>query len=287
MTVQRSRDSGATWQDIRTFDSRTPDGKVRKISDNENGRSLFRTVWTPPETGAGNPVVTLSGDTSDSFESVATIHGGSGEDEVWFLVKRMVNGSTVRYLERFKAGHRDTLESGDKPDWWYLDCAKQFTRKPAGADVTGLSHLEGMQVGVLKDGATHPERTVTGGTITLQSPAEKVLAGLPFESVLQPMKLNVDLQDGTSQGRRARVPRLVARFYKSLGGKYSTDGNEWFAIFARGSDPMDDSPPVFTGEKKLYTGGTYSDSADIWIKQDLPMPMVVLAVIPKWEATGD
>lgn len=226
-------------------------------------------------------------ETQGTFESVATIYGGSGADEVWFLVKRTVNGSPVRYLERFKPDHRDTLEAGNKPDWWYLDCAKRFAFSPATADVTGLSHLEGLEAGVLKNGATHPPRTVTSGAITLQSPADKVLVGLPFDSILQPMKLNVDLQDGTSQGRRARVPRLVARFYKSLGGQYSTDGTGWFDIFTRGSAPMDDSPPVFTGEKKLYTGGTYADSADIWIKQGLPMPMVVLAVIPKWEATGD
>lgn len=288
MAVMCSRDDGSSWQQVRTFDPTSSAGQSGKISGRENAGALYRVLWTPPESGGEEkPVVTLSGDSADTFESVATIYGGSGSDEVWFLVKRAVGGRNIRYIERFKSDHRETLDAGDKPDWWYLDCAKQSTATPASATVDGLDHLEGLSVGVLKDGATHPERTVTGGTITLQSPAEKVLAGLPFESVLQPMKLNIDLQDGTSQGRRARVPRLVVRFYKSLGGKYSTDGNEWFAIFARGSDPMDDSPPVFTGEKKLYTGGTYADSADIWIKQDLPMPMVVLAVIPKWEATGD
>lgn len=224
--------------------------------------------------------------TQGTWESVATIYGGTGSDEVWLLVNRTINGSTVRYIERFKPDHRDTLEDQDKSNWWYLDCAKQFT--PGSASVTGISHLEGKTVGILCDGASHPQRTVASGAITLQSSADKVLVGLPFDSVLQPMKLNADLQDGTSQGRRARVPRLVARFYKSLGGKYSTDGSEWFDIFARGSnDVMDSSPAAFTGDKKVYTGGKYSDSGDVWIKQDLPMPLVVLAIIPKWEAIGD
>ena len=224
--------------------------------------------------------------TQGTFESVATIYGGSGADEVWFVVNRTVNGSTVRYLERLKVDHRETMEAEDKPNWWYLDCAKQVA--PSGVTASGLSHLEGLEVGVLKDGSTHPARTVVLGSISLQATGSKVLVGLPFESILQPMKLNIDLQDGTAQGRRARVPRLVARFYKSLGGQYSTDGKTWFDIFSRSTtDKMDDSPDAFTGDKKVYTGGTYADSADVWLKQTLPMPLTVLAIMPKWEAIGD
>jgi hypothetical protein len=224
--------------------------------------------------------------TEGEFESVATIYGGSNPDEVWFSTRRTVNGSTVRYIERMKSDHRDTMEDEDKPNWWYLDCAKQST--PASATVTGLSHLEGLEVSILKDGSVHPERTVASGTITLKSSAAKVLVGLPFTSVIKPMKLVADLQDGTSQGRRARVPRLVAKLYKSLGGKYSTDGAQWFDLFARSAgDAMDDSPPAFTGDKKVYTGGTYADSAEVTLKQELPLPMTVLAIVAKWEATGD
>jgi hypothetical protein len=202
------------------------------------------------------------------------------------IVKRTVNGSTVRYLERFKPDFRDTMEAEDKPNWWYLDCAKQVT--PSGTTASGLSHLEGLSVNIIKDGATSPARTVSGGSVTLQDTGTVALVGLPFDSILRPMKLNADLQDGTSQGRKARVPRLVARFYKSLGGKYSTDGVTWFDIFSRAAgDKMDDSPPSFTGDKRLYMGGTYGDSADVWIKQSLPMPLTVLAIMPKWEAIGD
>lgn len=224
--------------------------------------------------------------TQGTFESIATIYGGTGPDEVWILANRTVNGAAVRYLERFDLSSRVSLEDEDKPDWWYLDCAVQST--PASATVNGLSHLEGLEVSVLKDGATHPERTVASGAITLQASAAKVLVGLPFVSTLLPMKLAADLQDGTSVGRKARVPRLVARFYKSLGGQYSTDNVTWFDLFARSAgDKMDDSPAVFTGDKKVFTGGSYSDSGDIWLRQILPMPLVVLAIVPKWEATGD
>jgi hypothetical protein len=52
-------------------------------------------------------------------------------------------------------------------------------------------------------------------------------------------------------------------------------------------DEMDDSPPVFTGDRKVYTGANYGDAADLWIRQVLPLPLCVLALIPKWNAYGE
>jgi len=225
---------------------------------------------------------------SDEFESVAAIYGGSGADEVWFVVKRTVNGNTVRYVERLRTNFRQVFDEADKPNWWYVDCAKVFTSESPAAGVTGFSHLEGRTVSVLGDGAVQPERTVAGGGMTLQRAIRQAVIGLPYESVLQPMKLDAALPDGAAQGRRARIHEVVARLHKSLGGEYSTDGAQWDKIYARDmGDRMDASPPVFTGDRKFYTGANYGDAADLWIRQVLPLPLCVLALIPKWNAYGE
>lgn len=229
-----------------------------------------------------------SHDTQGEFESVATIYGGSGEDEVWFVVRRVVDGQTVRYIERLKADFRTTLEAGDKPNWWYLDCARQIVASEPESFIDGIGYLEGLGVGVLGDGAVQPDRTVEAGGISLQLAARKVLVGLPYESVLQPLGLDMLMQDGTAQGRKARVHRIVARVYKSLGGEYSTDGAAWDTIFARNiSDVMDSSPPVFTGDKEVYTGSSWGDTADLLVRQNDPLPLCVLALIPKWDVVGE
>lgn len=226
--------------------------------------------------------------TQGEFESVATVYGGGGADEVWFLVRRVVDGQIVRYVERFKPDFRQTLEAEDKPAWWYLDCAKQFTFEPKSAAVSGLAHLEGLEVSILGDGAVQPVRTVDGGAITLQREAAKALVGLSYESILSPMKLEAALQDGTAQGRPARVPRLVTRFYKSLNCEYSADGVEWDKFYFRDSSmPMGDSPPPFTGDKEVYTGANWADGAEVWLRQTSPLPLCVLAIIPKWDVGGD
>lgn len=226
--------------------------------------------------------------TDGEFESVATVYGLSGaDDEVWFCVKRTINGQTKRYIERFKADNRVNFEAQDKEDWWYLDCAKRYSGT-ATATITGLAHLEGKTVGILADGAVQPDATVASGQVVLADPYSKVLAGLPFTSTVLPMKFDFDLRDGTSRGRSKRINRVEVSLYKSLAGEASTDGTEWLWIYPRDfDDPMDSSPPVFTGDTEVVLAGNYSDSADIYLRQRLPYPFTVRALVAKLDAYGD
>ncbi|KKN70123.1 hypothetical protein LCGC14_0434480 [marine sediment metagenome] len=49
--------------------------------------------------------------TDGEYESVAVMYGGSAsEDEVWVTVKRVINGSTVRYVERFANQNYEQLD---------------------------------------------------------------------------------------------------------------------------------------------------------------------------------
>ncbi|MDX7047619.1 hypothetical protein SJZ88_22620, partial [Enterobacter hormaechei] len=44
---------------------------------------------------------------------------------------------------------------------------------------SGLSHLEGQTVNILSDASVEPQKTVTGGAVTLESPGAVVHIGLP------------------------------------------------------------------------------------------------------------
>jgi len=226
--------------------------------------------------------------TQGTFESVATIYGVGTGDEVWLSVRRRINGEDVRYIERFRPDFRETFDAQDKPNWWYLDCGKRYSVGSPQATFTGLSHLEGAEVDFLADGAASPSRTVAGGSVTLQAAAERVLVGLRYESRLKPMRLEMVLQDGSSRGRIKRVHRLIASLYKSLGGQFSTDGQEWNWFYSREmSTPMDASPPVFTGDKEVHAAGDYSDSGDVLIRQNQPFPLTLLALVAKMDTYGD
>jgi hypothetical protein len=220
--------------------------------------------------------------TEGIFESVATIYGGDKADEVWLSVQREIEGTETRYIERFDPNFRPNFEAEDKNNYWYLDCAQRLNSAVEVDNISGLDYLEGKTVGILGDGANQPTRVVQGGAIHLQEPAKVVLVGLPFTSTLTPMNINFPpAQDGTSQGRKVRIHEVVIRFYKSLAGKFSTDGGKrWDEIFFRDrDDPMDTSPSIFTGDRRVTTGATYETQQAISIRQERPFPCCVLALI--------
>jgi hypothetical protein len=226
--------------------------------------------------------------TDGEFESVATVYGLSGaDDEVWLVVKRTINGQTKRYIERFKADNRAKFEAQTKDDWWYLDCAKRYSGT-ATDTITGLSHLEGRAVSVLANGAVQPDETVASGQITLDKTYTKALAGLPYTSTILPMKFDFDLRDGPTRGRKKRINRVEVSLFKSLAGEASTNGTEWLWIYPRDfTDPMDASPPPFSGDAEVVVAGDYSDDSDIYLRQRLPYPFTVRALVVKLDAYGD
>jgi hypothetical protein len=158
------------------------------------------------------------------------------------------------------------------------------------ATITGLGHLEGKAVSVWADNAvgslivTQP--TVVGGSITLQLPASRVLVGLPFTSTLSPSRIAAQMQDGTSLGRKMRIPRMNVKVYQSLAGEYSTDQVTWNPLVSRTlTDVMDSSPAVINGFERAYVSSNWSDGVDLFIRQTLPVPLTVAAIVPTWEAS--
>lgn len=249
--------------------------------------------------------------TDGLFESIATINGTTGEDEVWVSVRRVINEQVVRSIERFKTGMRDALDTGDKSAWFFVDSGVQklptySSGLPVSTStITGLSHLEGKEVSVWAGvyNATDNEITygivtpvinestgkpmaVTNGSLTLQTPVCASVVGLPYTSVLCPERVDQQMADGTSQSRKMRIPRINIKLYQSFAGEYSSDQVNWFPMVARKTtDFMDDSPPVLNGWNRMYLSSNWQDGVDIFIRQTLPMPMTIAAIVPVWEIT--
>jgi hypothetical protein len=226
--------------------------------------------------------------TDGEFESVATVYGlNNDDDEVWLSVKRTIGGQTKRFIERFKPDNRAKFDAEAKDDWWYLDAAARYEGTPANV-ISGLSHLEGKTVSVLADGAAQPAAVVASGQITLGKPASTVLVGLPYVSLIQPMKFDFQTQSGPTRGLNKRINRITVSLFKSLGGEASTDGLDYYWIYPRDfDDPMDASPPVFSGDAEVVLAGNYSQNADIYLRQILPYPFTVRALVIKLDAFGD
>ena len=216
--------------------------------------------------GSGNSVV----------ESVATIPGDIDEDQVWFIVKRTINGATKRYVEYLRGFDFGT----DVGDAFFVDSGLTYSGS-AATTISGLNHLEGQSVAILADGAAHANKTVSSGAITLDRSVTKAQIGLPFTSKLETLRIDAGSAMGSSQGKNKRIGEVTVRLFRTVGLKIGTSSTELDTIpFRSSSDGMDTALTLFTGDKTAEFNGGYDDDATITIVQDLPLPMTVLAIFP-------
>jgi hypothetical protein len=215
------------------------------------------------------------GDDAD-VESVATIYGNGTEDEVWMVVKRTVSGQTYRTIERFPLLWRKYLDDQTAASWRYLDGHVAFVSGAAGRTVSGLDRFNGKTVTVMQDGQAPVTRTVASAAITVPVAAAGYV-GLAYTSTLTPMKLDMDLEDGSSQGRKKRIHKIIARLYKSRGGEIRTNNGEWYAL----------ADTVSTGDQKMILAGAFGLDADVTLRQTAPYPMAVIALQPVWDTFGN
>lgn len=215
------------------------------------------------------------------FESVSTIYGGDGNaDEVWLTVNR----DGARMIERLDPSAYAKLEAGTAETMVYLDSAIIVENDPASTAVSGLTHLEGETVAILADGAVQPSKTVASGAITLDIAAETVIVGLPYTSILQPSKIEVAGDNGTSQGKTFVCKKVHLNLWKTYGAQYADNPNasDWFNAQGRAtSTPLGSPEPLFTGLAEITNLGNYRESVDFTLRQTLPLPCNVLAMIPQ------
>ena len=204
--------------------------------------------------------------TSESYskaKSVASIPEG-GEDQVWVIVERVINGSTVQYVE-----YLDSTSNMDS----YLT----GTVNSSSTSVTSLEHLEGQKVQILIGNAVYPTQTVTNGAVSVNIPSElsnkTINVGLGFVSTLKTLRVEAGSQAGTSQGRKKRYNEVMVRLLNTIG--VTINGDQ--LPFRTSSTPMGTNIPQFTGDKRVTNLG-WDRNGQITVKQTQPLPMTILGI---------
>ena len=211
-------------------------------------------------------------------ESVEVLPTDSSEYQVWVIVKRTINGVTKRYVEYL---HNLDFDETDDTSFNYLDSQLAYDGS-ATTTISGLDHLEGEEVSVLANGATHPNKTVSSGAITLDRSSTKVKVGLPYVSLLQTMRIDAGSQNGTSQSKTKRIYEITARLYESIGIEIGPDLDNMERIpFRSSANPMDSGVNVFTGDKDIEFRGNYETDGFIFVRQNQPLPLTVLSLYPR------
>ncbi len=211
-------------------------------------------------------------------ESAASISGTLTEDEFYVIVKRTINGATKRYVEVFA---NFDFDENDATDFKFLDSHLTYD---GGATTTlsGLSHLEGQTVSILADGSTHADKVVSSGSISLDRSTSKAVVGLSYDSVLQTMRIEGGAAEGTAQGKTKRISKVVLRLFETVGVKVGPSLTSLETVPFR-TTSSDLSAPVDTllaGDKEVEFRDDYNTDGFIFIKQDQPLPLSVLAIYP-------
>ena len=180
---------------------------------------------------------------------------------------------TCEIIEDFDS--TSVMAAGD----WYLT---------AGA-LSGINHLEGYEVSIVSDGGQHPQRTVSGGAITLDRQASVVHVGLSYTGYLATNDLEGGSMNGTSQTKKKSVVAIGVRLLNSL---YCKVGTSYYTLdqieMRTASMPMDRPPLIFNGDvKKVYANeindpmdGGWSRQKKVIICQDQPYPCNVQLIVP-------
>jgi hypothetical protein len=223
-------------------------------------------------------------DVGGTVESVAVIPGTTaGHDDLYMVVQRTINGSSVRYVEVLEkpfGGDVDGIE-----DAFHVDCGVTYSGV-AATTITGLSHLEGEAVAVLADGGVVSGLTVSGGQIILPNEASKVQIGLPMISRAITLPVAGPVSDGTLFGRRTSITAVHADTLHAGSlkvGAYGSD--EWEPmlyeqILPTGGELFGNAITLKTGFTHCQIEGSWAEgSGQIVMEVSDPLPAIVRSLV--------
>lgn len=188
----------------------------------------------------------------------------AGLNRAWVIVERVINGTTVLYLEEL--------------DFEYpVDSGMSFTNSPASATLTGLNHLILQNVQIFADGVVFPDELVSaGGVVTLPQAVSEAKVGLQFHSIVEPLPININLQNGPSLYQEQHIRTLYIHYYLTIGATIQT-----YEIPTQATQQVHLNQLAIPATGVLpYTlmEGWDAFEYTIQISQSLPLPMTILAI---------
>lgn len=233
--------------------------------------------------------VTITGATqANPVVVTAASHRFSNGD---FVDIEDVVGMTELNNIRYKIKNRtaNTFELTDTDDVNIDGLA--FTAYASGGEVrkavdsvSGLDHLEGETVKVMRDGKSHPDVTVSSGAIILlnDTRGSVIQVGLGNTWAFRSQRIEAGARDGTAQGKTKRITRFVLRLLNTLGLKYGPDANTLDEYDFNQGATYNEDLALFSGDtQSLPWPQGYEQDGTIYLENDGVFPATILAVMPQ------
>lgn len=201
---------------------------------------------------------------------------GSGEDQVYYVVRRTVNGSTVRYIEKWAL--EEDCQGGILNR--QLDCHVTYSGI-AVTTLTGLSHLEGKTVAVWGDGKDLGTFTVSSGNVSgLPESVTNAVIGVPYTANWKSNKL---VYPGRYLNQRKRIAQLgvLLRNAHQRGLLYGPDFNSLDGLpeMKSGAEVGSDTIHAEYDEEMFVFHGNWSTDSRVCLRAVAPKPCTILGLV--------
>jgi hypothetical protein len=151
----------------------------------------------------------------------------------------------------------------------------------SSTSLSGLDYLEGKTVDIIRDGMTLPQQEVSSGSITLDKLGERVVVGIPYDPAMAPIYVEPMVQFQQPMGKKKGLFKAVLRFKDTIHAKVGQSLDKLRTItFRTTGDELDTQVDMFSGEKKISFDNEYEFLHTCYVKQDKPLPITVVAMIP-------
>lgn len=223
--------------------------------------------------------------TQGFIEDVVILPAAAGDldDQVYYVVRRTINGATLRYLEKWA---QEIDCRGDKPLCLLADSF--VTYAGSLSNTVSAPHLEGRTVVVWADGldvgtddAGAQRYRVVDGNVTLDSPAYNIVVGLPYNAHFRSAKLGVQGNGGAMLNQEKKISHM---------GLVLADTHRLGVRFGPSFDYLDDMPQIERGapvteevsadydENPIEFPGQWTNDSRLCLLAQAPRPVTVMAV---------
>ena len=250
----------------------------KQIVDMAYSKEPYRIVWCVMNDGTinaltYNPKQKITAwhthQTQGSFESVAVVRENN-EDIAYFSIKRVIDGSEVRYIERFKSRIVKSMD-----DAFFLDCALKTDFEEKVDTISGLEHLKNTQVCALLDYGVVENLVVDEtGSLKLPYEANHVLVGIPYTFELETLAIEGD----NTLGINKVINKVDVKILNSREDFFieNTDGS--LSQNARSHESVNYPDKLFNCDVEFCPLYNSTLKASVKLVQKYPLPLNILSI---------
>lgn len=216
-------------------------------------------------------------ETDGLVEDIITLPGEI-EDQVYYVIRRVIDGGDTRYIEKL-AFESDCI-GGSITKLMDSHIVYQGTTT---ATITGLDHLEGENVVVWGNSMDMGSYTVSSGAITLSAEVSNAVIGLPYEAQWKSTKLAYAAYEGNTpllQKKKVNSVGFVLRHTHSDGITYGPDFTTQYDLpsYERGTLVSENSTWEDYDNELIEFPGQWDTDSRICLVAASPKPANVLAI---------